>query len=124
LWKQANLLKLLSDSFNIPIVVVNQVSDLFHDIPILGTFSISGGSKVIPTLGLTWSNCVNTRIMIGKTNKKIIPPPLQINDGPDMKKHKVNEVTLRKMHIILASHLPNSSCSFIVEEDGVRGIPD
>src|SRR5690349_11713249 len=35
LWKHSNQLKLLSDSFNIPIVVVNQVSDFFNNTPII-----------------------------------------------------------------------------------------
>eukprot|EP01118_Nematostelium_gracile_P002733 TRINITY_DN1300_c0_g1_i1.p1 TRINITY_DN1300_c0_g1~~TRINITY_DN1300_c0_g1_i1.p1 ORF type:complete len:376 (-),score=86.06 TRINITY_DN1300_c0_g1_i1:89-1216(-) len=120
---QASKLKIMSDSFNLPIVVVNHVTDLFDDSP----FSTS---KKIPTLGLFWSNCVNTRILVVKTNRKILPPPVVLHNGsnsPEMKRRKLEEeaqleVAIRKMHITLSSHLPNNTCSFIVEKDGVRGI--
>jgi DNA-repair protein XRCC3 len=62
---EANSLKLLSED-NTAVVVVNQVSDFFHDTPVMGTGIVSTTRKVIPALGLTWSNCVNSRILISK----------------------------------------------------------
>ena len=65
LWRQANSLKLLSER-NVAVVVINQVSDLFHDTPIMGTNLVPSSRKVVPTLGLTWSNCVNTRVQLSR----------------------------------------------------------
>jgi RecA/RadA recombinase len=57
LFDTAALLKKLSDQFGIPILVINQVSSDFSS------------NTTIPTLGLSWSNCVNTQMMLTKSSQ-------------------------------------------------------
>ena len=51
-------------------VVINQVTDLFTDSYSSATLMGAANKKVIPSLGLAWSNCVNTRILLTKTRAK------------------------------------------------------
>ena len=60
--------------------------------------------QIIPALGLTWSNTVNTRLL------------LQRRDNSD-----TGHVT-RTLDVVLAPHLPNLSVEFAVSESGVAGI--
>jgi DNA-repair protein XRCC3 len=141
IWKLANQLKLLSDSFNIPIVIVNQVchcnptvhkkltlikvSDVFQDNK-GNNFAMDSLNKVVPALGLSWSNCVNTRIMLSRTEKMV---PIAISEfsrkrklDEDTRKLIPKEVIVRKLQVLFAPHLPNITCDFIVDPDGVIGI--
>jgi len=128
LWRQANQLKLLSDGFNVGVVVVNQVSDFFQDVPVIGS-SISSRTTVIPALGLTWSNCINTRIMLHRTKSMVTVSNEEIQNNAKRRKKSENDalnakedsVALRTLSIILSSHLPNRSCNFVVTGEGVKG---
>ncbi len=167
LWKQANQLKLLSDTFNVPIVIVNQVSDLFSRDSNNNNFHFGQASvtaKKIPALGLAWSNCINTRVLLERTSKKMVvdsntneyvpkkrkveedninnnsnnplpnqqssttnptdskPSPLVKNPNNNNNSSNSVPTAVRKLHVILASHIPNNSCSFIVTREGVQGI--
>lgn len=89
-------LKELSDSNRVPIVCTNQVSDYISE-------SFEGASKmIIPALGLTWSNTVNTRILL--------------------QRKEAEASVSRNLHIVLASHLPNARVGFTVTDEGVRGV--
>eukprot|EP01083_Nonionella_stella_P299076 1014892_1 len=68
LFQLAGKLKRLSREFRVPIVVVNQVVDVFDSDTtfqrsFIGSF-ISSDRRVKPALGLSWSHCVNTRIFL------------------------------------------------------------
>jgi hypothetical protein len=87
-------LKLLSDGFSLAVVVVNQVSDLFINTPVMGANVVPSQRETIPALGLTWSNCVNTRLMLSRTRRNIPVPPLLPIQQPDIqaqKKRKSND---------------------------------
>jgi hypothetical protein len=47
---------------------------------------------------------------------------LEEDEQPKKKQITKDDVLLRKMHIILASYLPNQTCSFIVQREGLIGI--
>ncbi|CAG8559236.1 17865_t:CDS:2 [Rhizophagus irregularis] len=81
-------LKEISDHFQLPIVCVNQVSDLFSKNDIreyIGNkddnfweydyyqkqFLAGKGSK-IPALGLVWSNTINSRIMLSRADRTLV----------------------------------------------------
>jgi hypothetical protein len=56
LFRVASILKKLSAQYNVPVVVVNQV-----------TASFSAKNAVLPALGLSWQNCVNTSHILART---------------------------------------------------------
>jgi RecA/RadA recombinase len=85
LLSMAGQLKLLSATFHVPVLVVNQVSDFFAGADsnsgsalavehtkhsYLHHWSmLSSGHRVVPALGLTWANCVNTRIFLTRKHE-------------------------------------------------------
>jgi DNA-repair protein XRCC3 len=68
LFEIAAILRKLSDEFRIPIVVINQVSSDF-----------SSSDSHIPTLGLSWANCVNTSYLLRRSS--IMAAPLAESTG-------------------------------------------
>eukprot|EP01120_Amphizonella_sp_Union-15-10_P004938 TRINITY_DN15699_c0_g1_i1.p1 TRINITY_DN15699_c0_g1~~TRINITY_DN15699_c0_g1_i1.p1 ORF type:complete len:170 (-),score=31.28 TRINITY_DN15699_c0_g1_i1:24-533(-) len=121
LLKHAQQLKLLSDKLNVPILVVNQVSDSFYDKISTQAFE---HRFVIPALGLSWGNCVHTRIVLKKTHRMYSDTSISRTDdlSSQSKRRKISSVPLRQMGIVLAPHLPNDSCYFVINSDGIRGV--
>ena len=51
------------------------------------------------------------------------PLPSNLDDEPSLKKQKKGEtVILRRIHIILSSHLPNQSCNYVIDGYGIHGL--
>jgi hypothetical protein len=68
LFSLANQLKRLSETYNLAVVVVNQVS---ADMQLSSSSSSSNNNnnnnrEFNPALGLTWSHCINTRFIVQK----------------------------------------------------------
>lgn len=103
LWDYGSRLKLLSDKFGVPVIIVNQVSDYMDELD-------SVESRVIPALGLVWSHCISHRILVRKSTQK-----------RTFENSKI-ELVIRELHVILSSFLPNWSCNFYVDNDGVHGV--
>ena len=59
LFEIASILRALSDQYGIPILVINQVS------------SDLNGKSSIPTLGLSWANCVNTSYLVRRQSQAV-----------------------------------------------------
>jgi len=57
LFRVASILKKLSAQYNVPVVVVNQVTASFS----------AKNDAVLPALGLSWENCVNTSHLLART---------------------------------------------------------
>lgn len=87
-------------------------------------------SGKVPALGLSWSNAVTTRLMLARTdhyvtlalhdNKAASPQPCKSSANP-----RTYEANVRNLRALFAPHLPNSVlCRFIVDEDGVKGLPE
>ncbi|RIA91256.1 Rad51-domain-containing protein [Glomus cerebriforme] len=88
LCKLGTKLKEISDQFQLPVICVNQVSDLFskNDIrEFIGSKDdnfweydyyqrqfLAGKSSKIPTLGLVWSNTINSRIMLSRADRTLV----------------------------------------------------
>lgn len=146
LWQQANQMKLLSSAFNIPIIVINQVIDMFFDEP-------GKSLRKIPSLGLAWSNYINSRIILARTST-IVPLPYQHEEEEEqgtengeenltVKKRKLDQdnfsiitkkssnyssslllnqaTVLRKLHVVMSPHLPNLVTQFIITSSGIFG---
>lgn len=85
LLRMAAQLKQYSSTYHIPIVIINQVSDFFSGADQNGGQALrieevkhsfqhhwammSSGRPVIPALGLTWANCVTTRIFLTRKHE-------------------------------------------------------
>lgn len=100
-------LQKLSHLHSIPVVCVNQVSDVIQT---EGNSSRIGNKTVIPALGLAWSSMVTTRLMLSRTEQLI-----QRNDG------ERNPVIKRCLQIVFAPHLPSTSCFYYIDTEGVHG---
>jgi len=126
LFKLSNKLKTLSRDYVVPIVVINQVSDMIIDNnnnntttntnkqgdqplspwctkPYHPLYPMSSGRRVTPALGLTWSACVNTRVLLTRNDT-----------GPNS--------TDRAMHVIFSPCLPRTTCPFVVDSMGLHGL--
>ncbi|KAJ3693218.1 hypothetical protein LUZ60_008698 [Juncus effusus] len=112
-FKLAAKLKEQACRFGSVAVVTNQVVDMMdserdetnnHQ---LGPAMWSSGRRVSPAMGLSWSNCINSRIFLSRNNKN------NYND---------NGTTDRKMEVVFAPHLPKNSCEFVIRKDGVFGL--
>jgi len=57
-------LKYLSDKYNVSIVVINQVSNIIPQSDSLSCLPNYKGMMIKPSLGLSWSHCVNDRYII------------------------------------------------------------
>jgi len=110
LFRCASVLKRLSDVYNLKVIVTNQISASFASTLPLGTTTpnLADGQ---PALGLSWSNCVNTRYWIhkkddissnGSGNSTIIP------NCNTTSSHRF--LTLQ-----LSSRLPNTHPKFITD---------
>ncbi|XP_064622269.1 DNA repair protein XRCC3-like isoform X2 [Lineus longissimus] len=100
-----------SDQHGVPVVCVNQVTD------VVGTGD-SRNRKSMPALGLTWSNQVTTRLLVSRTNQVVTLS--QRNELGETV--ETFESTVRILEVGFAPHLPQSQCQYIVDEEGVKGL--
>jgi DNA-repair protein XRCC3 len=70
--------------------------------------------RVIPALGLAWSNLLTTRLMLSKTHRTITLSQAGGGDGV--------QVGVRQMEVLFAPHLPNRICEYVIDADGVKGL--
>ncbi|CAN1843293.1 DNA repair protein XRCC3 homolog [Linum perenne] len=111
-FKISGKLKRLAWRFKLAIVVTNQVVDCVGDgvngvkVGNLGSLC-SSGRRVLPALGLAWSNCVNSRVFLSRSEDE---------------KEEGERRTRRWLHLVFAPHLPPSSCEFVIRREGVSGI--
>jgi len=102
-----------------------QVSDAVN-VGRFGHVEHSGGK--VPALGLSWANVVTTRLMLSRTEHYVtvalhhgIVASTEQRDSSI--KQRTYEANVRNLKVLFAPHLPNDSCRFIVDEDGVKGLP-
>ncbi len=76
---------------------------------------------MIPALGLTWSNFVNTRLMLKRTNYQLAPSNGKENKGSNSLNGQYM-VAVRSMEIVFAPHIPNRLIYYVVDADGVKGL--
>ncbi|KAJ1387659.1 Rad51/DMC1/RadA [Sesbania bispinosa] len=114
-FKISGKLKSLAKRFGLVVLVTNQVVDFIEgssDIRI-GNFTelYSSGRRVCPALGLAWANCVNSRLFLSRDEEVD-------EDGGVYPRSK----TRRRLGVVFAPHLPESSCEFVVRGEGVFGV--
>eukprot|EP01132_Coremiostelium_polycephalum_P007515 gene7515-9236_t len=72
-------------------------------------------STVIPALGLSWANYINTRIMLTR-------PSQNVNSNQFVNNNSTSNNIIRKMKVILSSSLPSQSIYFFIDNFGIQGI--
>ncbi|KAI3923574.1 hypothetical protein MKW92_027631 [Papaver armeniacum] len=112
-FKISGLLRLKAKKYNLAVVVTNQVVDCVDGGGMngvrVGNLGVSIlGRRVCPALGLAWSNCVNSRLFLSR------------NDEPDGSDGGFR--TRRRLQVIFAPHLPESSCEYFIVRQGVFGV--
>ncbi|XP_057779863.1 DNA repair protein XRCC3 homolog [Salvia miltiorrhiza] len=119
-FKIAGKFKMFASKYDLVVVMTNQVVDC-----ISGSSNESIGNietlrsserNVIPALGLSWANCVNTRLMILKSNK------INCEDGKSEASTSTKcSKTSRTLVVIFAPHLGPANCDIEINSDGVFG---
>ena len=124
LHKLTMLLKEYATKHDVAVVVTNHVVDSVREngtgahgdgavaTRAMGEFTTSG-RRVVPALGLMWSNCVNARLFLTRRATRGQGYVVGGDDGDDG-----NAGVARTLHVVYAPHLPESSVDFVVREDG------
>ncbi|KVI11807.1 DNA repair protein XRCC3 homolog [Cynara cardunculus var. scolymus] len=125
-FKISSLLKSHAKRFGIAIVLTNQVVDSIEDNE--GSSGIrvgnlewlyTSGRRVWPALGLSWANCVNSRLFLSRYE---VTEGVE-NASPDADYIGfVNRRKTRELHVVFAPHLPYSTCEFVITREGVSGV--
>ena len=123
LFQHAARLKLLSDRYDLAVLVLNQVSDkplgaaqARHAAPWELAASIGGGDGIrVPALGLSWGCAVNTRLLLARTYVARQGEQWAPDD-------ESGGVARRELRVAYSPRLPHDgACAFEVRADGVFG---
>lgn len=139
-------LKILADECHVLIVVTNHVSDFMGKSTgvskqqSLGGCWMSGDRAVVPALGLFWTHCVSTRIILARTSRKITVDQGESNGEigtvagfdaagePPTKRRKTEysegvSVELRELRIQFSSFCrEDNRAGFVITKSGIRGV--
>ena len=82
-----------------------------------------------PSLGLSWSNCVTTRILVSCT--QYLMPPLEVKgnhytggcgQGQSEGQVAVAAVPLRRLDVVMSPFCARRSCFFVVDQSGIQAV--
>ncbi|XP_062945468.1 DNA repair protein XRCC3 isoform X1 [Cynocephalus volans] len=99
-------LQRLSSTFRSPVLCINQVTEAVEEQEVAPGPPGFCNERVSPALGITWANQLLMRLMVDRRREEA------------MAGHPT-----RTLRVLFAPHLPPSSCSYTVNEEGVRGMP-
>ncbi|XP_004243278.1 DNA repair protein XRCC3 homolog [Solanum lycopersicum] len=104
--------------FGLAVVVINQVVDVMNDTDGLrignSTCWYTSERKVCAALGLSWANCVNTRLFLSRQEERVAR---EVN-GDDC----FSTQTRRFIRVAFAPHLPDSYCEFVISREKIFGL--
>lgn len=127
-FRTAGKLKSIAKKFGVAVVVTNQVVDLVDSDGAnglqVGNFGclFSSGRRVCPALGLSWANCINSRLFLSRFDG-IGRNRIGTSGSEDQSCGELGGVTTqRRMQVVFAPHLPESSCQFVIAKEGVFGV--
>lgn len=92
---------------------------VFQVTSVIGS-NVQGDDKVIPCLGLAWSNLVTHRFQIHKTNDFFEHHSFDETGRIIEKLH----LTTRKFEINFSPELPPKSVEFLISPEGIVDIPE
>ncbi|GAB9464954.1 DNA repair protein xrcc3 [Globisporangium polare] len=102
MFHMANCMRILSAQYNVVFVLSNQVTGNFNGDAQQQQQGINSSSAFKPALGLSWSNCINQRLMITRRPSG----------------------ALRRMEVAFSPSCPSASASFEITSEGVASIED
>ena len=115
--------------FGSAVVVTNQIMDVVraedesNDLKMEHYASVwSSGRNVCPALGLSWANCVNTRLFLSRC-EKVSPNYMNPGDSRCEDTFAAGE-TMRTVQVVFAPHLPPSLRRYMILKKGISGIVD
>lgn len=121
-FKISGKLKEFAKRFNLVVLVTNQVMDVVdsgegaNEIRIGNLNGMySSGRRISPALGLSWANCVNSRLFLSKDEYE----SGSVGGGESGFQSRQ---TRRRLHVVFAPHLPGLSCEFVIRREGVVGV--
>ena len=78
--------------------------------------------KVTPSLGISWSTCVNTRILLRRLSGQSVDNQ-QVGTNENKTKVKIFRPIVRELRVLLSPILPfNSFCYFTVTKEGLVNV--
>ncbi|KAL7536380.1 hypothetical protein ACHAXR_007128 [Thalassiosira sp. AJA248-18] len=136
LFQVSSQLRKLTDVYDVPILITNQVSASIPPI-IIGSSSSSGSDntlrfsstpeQVVPALGLLWSNCVTTRYILQRKDGMVARVPdvgngNRLNDGSESKSTTKQggkkEMRVRKARVLQSVNMPEEREVWFVIDTG------
>lgn len=122
----------LSDRMHVAFVVLNQITDSVDtpDTPDAACTAVPAVSKRA-ALGLAWSHCVNTRLLLSRAQARPFAPPrlqpqlAQLGGAlAEQQPRPGARVELRTMRVVLSPCVEQRSCEYVIDADGVRDATD
>lgn len=122
-FKVSSKLKFYARKFGLAVVLTNQVVDVVEsseNLRIGNSVSLlTSGRRVCAALGLSWANCVNTRLFMWREEERVAGEEGRVSkdDKP------FDQIQIRRfMGVVFAPHLTDSYCEFVIRREGVFGI--
>lgn len=127
-FKISGKLRGLASKFGVAVVVTNQVVDSMESSDGMNCLRVgnlgrlfSSGRQVSPALGLSWANCVNSRIFLSR--EEVVVREEGSLGKVDMGGDEVVKTRMkRQLHVVFSPYLPESSCEYVILREGVFGI--
>lgn len=127
-FKISGNLKSLAIRFGLAVVLTNQVVDLIsgaaegvNGIRVGNLSSLSSsGRRVCAALGIAWANCVNSRLFMSR-NEEVVVGGSSLADEEEGGAYQQSK-SRRRLSVVFAPHLPESSCEFVITREGVFGV--
>ncbi|XP_051132681.1 DNA repair protein XRCC3 homolog [Andrographis paniculata] len=115
-FKISSKLRFYARKFGLAVVLTNQVVDVMDSSDTLKIGNpdslFSSGRMVCAALGLSWANCVNTRLFMWREAVRAE------EEGQNFENVKIK----RFIRVVFAPHLPDSSIEFMIKREGVSGV--
>ena len=80
--------------------------------------------QLVPALGLVWANCVTVRLMLSRLDTGIDTETavLRRDGGATDDPANPRATTHRRLHVLVAPHLPHGALRFHITDDGIVGV--
>eukprot|EP01084_Bolivina_argentea_P245656 411217_1 len=122
--KTCQHLRKLSYQYNMIVVLINQVTDVFPNDILFNASSFgsikSSNRKVKPSLGLAWSNIINTRIMLARNT--VCYDIKETDHANETYLKQTNSKIIRQIHIIFSPYLAKQWINFEINQNGIKGL--
>ena len=124
--KTCQHLRKLSFNHNMIVVLINQISDVFpNDVLYLQASSVgyikSSGREIKPSLGLAWSNIINTRIMLSK--QSVSTNVTEYDEDAKENYSKKSDIRVyRTLHVVFSPYISSGWTNFEINDDGIYGV--